>query len=133
MFRAYKNYWSNYFNFSNCTSRKDFWLVFLMAIIVNVIFSIIIQKIFGYTIDISKIQTMEQLINVAHDKVGLICLIWYVINLIPSLSINVRRLHDIGKSGWAIFVCIIPLVGWIIYLIFLLRKTTPDRRFGAQV
>ena len=38
--------------------------------------------------------------------------------LIPSLAIGVRRLHDIGKSGWNLLIGLIPLVGWIILIIW---------------
>ena len=33
--------------------------------------------------------------------------------LIPSLAVCVRRLHDVGKSGWMYLICLIPVVGWI--------------------
>ena len=38
--------------------------------------------------------------------------------LLPSLGIAVRRLHDIGKSGWWIFISLIPLIGAIILLVW---------------
>ncbi|HXQ47029.1 MAG TPA: DUF805 domain-containing protein, partial [Caulobacteraceae bacterium] len=49
--------------------------------------------------------------------------------LLPSLGIAVRRLHDIGKSGWWLLVALVPLLG-AIYLIYLYCQptTTP---YGA--
>lgn len=38
--------------------------------------------------------------------------------LIPSLAVVVRRLHDLGKSGWFYFIGLIPIVGSIILLIW---------------
>ena len=38
--------------------------------------------------------------------------------LIPSLAIGARRLHDIGKSGWNLLIGLIPIVGWIILIIW---------------
>jgi uncharacterized membrane protein YhaH (DUF805 family) len=32
---------------------------------------------------------------------------------LPSLAVIVRRLHDVGKSGWWFFIAFIPLVGAI--------------------
>ena len=134
MINAYKKYWTNYFDFSNRTSRKDYWLFILMNIIVNIVLSFAIVKIFGYNIDISKISSLEELKLISRTTVGLINIIWYVINLIPSLSISVRRMHDINKSGWAILVLIIPLVGWIIYLIFTLRASVnANNNYGKQL
>lgn len=47
---------------------------------------------------------------------------------IPSLAVQVRRLHDIGKSGWYIFIVFIPLVGVILLLIWLCREGTPQQQ-----
>ncbi len=38
---------------------------------------------------------------------------------IPGLALEIRRLHDINKSGWYIFISLIPIVGWIILLVML--------------
>ena len=43
--------------------------------------------------------------------------------LIPSLAVAVRRLHDVGKSGWVFLIGLIPLVGSIWLLILLLRDS----------
>lgn len=52
---------------------------------------------------------------------------------IPSLAVQVRRLHDIGKSGWYIFIVFIPLVGIILLLIWLCREGTPNNnQFGPS-
>ena len=50
---------------------------------------------------------------------------------IPSITSQIRRFHDKDKSGWFIFINLIPLVGWIIALVMLLDKGTPGKnRFG---
>lgn len=38
--------------------------------------------------------------------------------ILPLLSVGVRRLHDIGKSGWWILINLIPIIGWIIFLVW---------------
>ena len=38
--------------------------------------------------------------------------------LIPSLAVSVRRLHDIGKSGWFLLITLIPVVGSIIFIVY---------------
>ena len=133
MLNSYKKYWTNYFNFSNRTSRKDYWLFILVNIIVNVVLSFVIVKTFGYTIDITKISTIEDLKLIVGTPVGLINIIWYGINIIPSFAISVRRMHDINKSGLAILVAIIPIIGWLIYLIFTLRASVNvNNNYGEQ-
>lgn len=134
MIKAYRNYWLNYFNFSNRTSRRDYWLVILMTFIVNVLLSYIIVKTFGYNINISSIKTYEELEMIAKTTVGKINLIWVALNFIPGLSINVRRMHDINKSGAMILINIIPIIGSLIYFIFLLRGSIDSgNNYGRQV
>jgi len=42
---------------------------------------------------------------------------------LPNLGLAVRRLHDINKSGWWILISLIPLVGWIILLVWAAQKS----------
>ena len=53
--------------------------------------------------------------------------------VLPTLSVNVRRLHDIDKSGWFILIAFIPLAGAIILLIWhCARGTRGDNRYGPD-
>ena len=47
---------------------------------------------------------------------GLSIVLYGLGTLIPSLAVSIRRLHDIGRSGWWLQIVLIPLVGWIIVL-----------------
>jgi uncharacterized membrane protein YhaH (DUF805 family) len=49
--------------------------------------------------------------------------IWSLATLIPGIALDVRRMHDIGKSGWAILISLVPLVGWIILLVWLCQPS----------
>ncbi len=49
------------------------------------------------------------------------------------LAVQVRRLHDIDKSGWNILWFIIPLVGFILTIVWYCRRgTVGDNRFGPD-
>lgn len=51
--------------------------------------------------------------------------------LVPTLAVTWRRLHDIGKAGGFYFIGLIPLVGWIILLVWLIKESEPQpNRFG---
>ena len=53
--------------------------------------------------------------------------------LLPSLGVNVRRLHDVNKSGWWILIVLIPLVGWIIDIVWCVKDSDPgDNQFGPN-
>jgi uncharacterized membrane protein YhaH (DUF805 family) len=47
-------------------------------------------------------------------------LIYVLAVFIPGLAVAVRRLHDVGKSGWMYFVVLIPIIGaiWLLVLFF---------------
>lgn len=53
--------------------------------------------------------------------------------IIPNLSVNVRRLHDVGKSGWYLFMGLIPYVGAIILLIEYLTPSKPNSTEEGEV
>ena len=51
---------------------------------------------------------------------GYVYFIYALVVLIPGLAVCVRRLHDVGKSGWMALICLIPIVGaiWLLVLLF---------------
>jgi uncharacterized membrane protein YhaH (DUF805 family) len=51
--------------------------------------------------------------------------------LVPSIAVGARRLHDVNKSGWWQLLVIVPVVGWIILLIWVIKKGDEgENRFG---
>jgi len=53
--------------------------------------------------------------------------------LIPALAVSVRRLHDTGKSGWMILLCLIPIVGGIIVFVFTVLDSDPGpNKYGPN-
>ena len=60
-------------------------------------------------------------------------IIYYLIMLIPSLSLAVRRLHDVGKSGWYYLLGIIPIFGSILLLVYLIEDSNEgDNKYGPN-
>jgi len=84
-----------YSDFESKSSRKEYW----MFVLFNIIFS-------SVTAFISPNASA----------------LYYLIILLPSLAVTVRRLHDVGKSGWMMLIAFIPLIGVIWLLILLLQK-----------
>jgi uncharacterized membrane protein YhaH (DUF805 family) len=85
-----------YFDFQGVTGRNAFWMFVLFNFIVSVVLSVVLSVV--------HLQGLAGLYSLAV--------------LLPSLGIGVRRMHDIGKSGWWLLVGLIPILGWI-YLIYL--------------
>ncbi len=106
MLNALKDMLINFVNFSGRTSRRDFWLAILGVFIISLIL--------GYGSGF-----MASLGGVDPSKVSaLVSSPWALIVLLPILSMEVRRLHDINKSGWWIFINLFPIIGSIILLAF---------------
>jgi len=54
-----------------------------------------------------------------------------ILLLLPSITVSVRRLHDIGKSAWALLWMLLPVIGWIVLIAYAVRPGEPDpNRFG---
>ena len=52
---------------------------------------------------------------------------------IPIIFLKIRRLHDIGKSGWYLFCGLIPYIGQIIIFIWMLKDSEPkENRYGSS-
>lgn len=51
---------------------------------------------------------------------------------IPAISVEVRRLHDTGRSGWWFWIVLIPIVGLIKLVWYCNRGTVGDNRFGPD-
>src|SRR3954451_13593668 len=53
--------------------------------------------------------------------------------LLPSIGVQIRRLHDIDRSGWWILFGFVPIIGWIMMIVWLARQGTPGpNRYGPS-
>ena len=101
---AYKTALQKYAEFSGRTSLGGYW----RFVAVNIAISIVLY------------------ILAAASSIFLIVYILYVLALlIPGIAAGIRRLHDTGKSGWFVFFAFIPIVGFIILIVFLAQAGNP--------
>jgi len=60
--------------------------------------------------------------------------LWQLAIFIPSLALSVRRLHDVGRKGTYYFFILLPIVGWILLFIQLVKDSEPGpNAFGEPV
>jgi uncharacterized membrane protein YhaH (DUF805 family) len=124
---AYKNYWKNYVNFNDRTTRAGYWWVVLWNAIIEAVFMVIM----GAT---GALASLADGYGMAIPFVGfgIVYYLWMLANLLPRLALQIRRLHDINKRWTNIFFALIPIVGVIILLVFFVTATKPlpENRFG---
>ena len=106
----------NYCNFSGRAQRAEYWYFMLF---VN-----IVALGLGFTFGFSGVEPGTFMIIEIILALGII---------LPSLGVQVRRLHDVGKSGWFWFINFIPLVGFLIVLIWACEDSQPgDNQYGPN-
>jgi len=108
--------------FSGRARRKEYWMFFLF----NMIFIFALMLVGVVPGILSK--------NEVYKYLGL-ALYWaYILALlVPGLAISVRRLHDVGWSGWYLFLGLIPIVGAIILIVKYCTEGTPGtNQYGAN-
>ena len=101
----------NYVNFSGRASRSEYWYWTLFYILVAVATALI-----DAALNTSLLNPIASLAL-----------------FLPSLSVAVRRLHDVDRSGWWFLLILIPLIGAIILLVWYCTRGTPGpNRFGPD-
>jgi len=51
--------------------------------------------------------------------------------MLPSLAVGARRLHDTNRSGWFLLLWFIPLIGWIILIVWAVQEAIEPNRFSS--
>jgi uncharacterized membrane protein YhaH (DUF805 family) len=114
----------NYVGFSGRARRKEFWIFTLISAVISAILSLIDHFI----------GTDGRSGNGMYSYGGgLLSGIYGLAVLLPTLAVQFRRLHDTDRSAWWILIWLIPLVGWIILLVFnVLPGTQGPNRYGPD-
>lgn len=119
---AIKSFWVNYVNFKGRARRSEFWFAVLFTSLVSAAISIVAPGHIEYVNDLP-VQQSSTLSN-----------LWQLATFLPSLAITWRRLHDVDKSGGWWFFILLPIVGWILLLIQLVKDSQLGaNRFGEPV
>ena len=104
---------SQWADFNGRARRKEYWMFFLF----NVIFAALASLI-DYSAGTANFVSGS----------GLFQNIYSLLVLVPGLAVAVRRLHDVGKSGWMLLLALIPPIG----AIWLLVLMATDSKEGAN-
>ena len=107
---AVQSGFSNYANFAGRATRSEYWYWVLFQVIVSIAASVLDSMVWG--------------VGALNALVGLGL-------LLPSLAVGVRRLHDLGKSGWTFLWGLIPILGGLYLLYLAVQPSQPgDNAYG---
>jgi uncharacterized membrane protein YhaH (DUF805 family) len=107
---AIKTCLGKYATFQGRAVRSEYWYFVLFIFIVEIVTYLVDMGVFGHPILYT---------------IAILALI------LPSLAAGVRRLHDTDRSGWWLFISLIPLIGSILLIVWFCTSGTPGaNRFG---
>lgn len=103
----------NYFRFTGRARRQEYWgytlfnvLTYVVAFMLDVVLSVILYG--------------------GDDFAPWLTLLWFLYQIIPSIAVTVRRLHDQDLSGWLYLITFVPYIGWLVIFVFMLIDSRPE-------
>ncbi|MCA0044300.1 DUF805 domain-containing protein [Celeribacter litoreus] len=113
---AVKICFSKYVTFSGRARRAEYWWWVLFTTVAGAVLAVIDTALFGFEQNYDPLNSIFSLAT-----------------FLPSISVWVRRLHDVNRSGWWAWLILIPLIGWIILLYWAVKGGTEGpNRFGPD-
>lgn len=109
-----------YVAFSGRASRAEYWKFMLIYVIILLVAQALDVGLFPHTVDETGMG-------------GTITTIVTILLFLPAFTAQIRRLHDIGKSGWWILWQIVPIIGTLVLLYFLVKPSEKGtNKYGPQ-
>jgi uncharacterized membrane protein YhaH (DUF805 family) len=107
---------SKYVDFTGRARRSEYWWFALFVFLVGVVANFL-DVLFGTRSDVGA-GVIQGLVSLAL--------------LLPGLAVAVRRLHDTGRTGWWILIGLVPVVGWVVLLVFYVQDSQTDNEYGPN-
>jgi uncharacterized membrane protein YhaH (DUF805 family) len=102
--------------FSGRARRKEYWTFTLINVLISIVLTII-----------------EMVAGLTHGGFGPLTSLYSLAVLIPGLAVSIRRLHDTNRSGWWLLIPLVPLIGIIALLVFLVSDSDPgENQYGPN-
>lgn len=129
MKKAFNYWWKAIFekaiDFKSRSNRYEYWSFTLITWVVQVILSNMAALANGVTLSLGSSMMMQASLLIPLVIIGLLF-------AVPELSVSVRRLHDTGRSGWWFFINCVPVIGNLIFVIFMLKSGDNDEnKYGV--
>jgi len=139
---AFYNYFldvitNKFFQFAGRAPRREFWYFMLFSIIVSIVVGIageILGFMYVIPMEVPVISESGEMINTTQNiPINTLQIVFGLSMIFPSMAVSIRRLHDIGKSGWWYLVGLIPLIGAIVLLVFFTTKSDNETNEYGEI
>ncbi|CAM3621503.1 DUF805 domain-containing protein [Parendozoicomonas haliclonae] len=107
----YLKVFQQYAVFSGRARRKEYWMFTLFHMLAFIALAVV-EGIIGLP--------------------GILSGLYVLASFIPTLAVTIRRLHDTERSGWWILVSLIPLVGTLVLLFFMVQDSKEKNNWGEN-
>lgn len=103
--------------FQGRARRKEYWMFTLFSFLIYI-----------------ALATIDGILGMGGEGgAGLFTMLYSLAVLLPSLAVAIRRLHDTGRSGWWLLISLVPIVGGIVLLVFLVLDSQPvSNQYGPN-
>ncbi|MEM1161644.1 MAG: DUF805 domain-containing protein [Pseudomonadota bacterium] len=108
---AVKSVFARYVDFQGRSPRSEYWWFVLFYILVAIVLS---------------------LLSAVVPLLGILLLVFYLAIIIPSISVAIRRLHDLDKSGWWLLLSFVPIANLLLLYWACCKGTDGDNQFGPD-
>ncbi|WP_374356762.1 DUF805 domain-containing protein [Chitinimonas sp.] len=90
-------------DFNGCASRSEFWWWALFNLLAGVVLGIVSDKL---------------------------SLVFSLVTLVPYIAVTARRLHDTDRSGWFQLIGLIPIIGWIVLIVWCAQEGKSPNKYS---
>lgn len=112
---AVRTCFSKYVTFSGRALRSEYWWFTLFNMLMSVVLNVVDGVVFGWG-----------------APVAMLSMIYGLAAFLPAISVAVRRLHDHGRSGWWFFINLVPMIGMLVFLYWMIAKGSDEANdFGS--
>ena len=128
--QAVRRFWKKYATFTGRASRAEFWWWYLVAALVSFVLNAINRLFAGpqpaQPVDPAQLSQYVSDVMAWSLRGSVLSLIWGLATLVGTIALSTRRLHDTNRSGWWYLLILIPVVGFIILVVFWASAPKPE-------
>lgn len=130
---ATRRYLRKYAVFFGRASRSEYWWIALLSIVVYGVGVAVAGATQITTAGVSHFGGAVTDVSMVSGLIGTFLLVFFLAMTLPAISLSVRRLHDVGLSGWFILLGLVPVLGSItLFILFLLPSNPCGQRFDKR-